>query len=460
MRLARLIGPELEALLRESPEEVTKLTDEIHPEDIADVMVDFPTSQAGQLLQRLPTDYAAQVFGRLDEEQQRSLSEYLGLERTARIATEMDVDDLADFVGTLPPPQTEGLVKRLERFDPEIAEDLEEIARWPESSAGGLMTTEFVSLSPSLLISQAIDVLRETAGEVENLDAFYVVDERSRVVGLLTLRDLLLARPTDKVGEVMHHNVISVPPELDQEEVAQILAKYDLNTLPVIDSTGEILGIVTSDDILDVLSEEQAEDVQKMGAIEPIANGYFDAGFLTYIRKRAPWLSVLFVSGYLTTSALEAFDPVLRALGQLAFYIPLLISAGGNSGSQSSTLVIRGLAVGDISSADWWRVLVRELGQGIVLGVLLAAFGVLRVLLFGDGDTKMALLVALTIVAIVTMGCIVGGMMPLLLHRLGIDPASSSTPFIATLVDVLGVIIYLSLAQWLFSEVLAHAISS
>jgi len=246
----------------------------------------------------------------------------------------------------------------------------------------------------------------------------------------------------------MARNVISVPPEMDQEEVARTIAKYDLATLPVVSDKGEILGVITSDDILDVMTEEQSEDVQKMAAVEPIGERYFDATFFTFVKKRAPWLIVLFVSGFFTSTAMKAFDHVLAAITQLAFYVPMLIAAGGNSGSQSSTLVIRGLAVGDITTRDWHRVLAREMAQGITLGLVLAVFGVLRALIAGDGH-QMAGVIALTIIGIVLMGCVVGGMMPLFLHRLGLDPATSSTPFIGTLVDVLGIIIYLGLSQLL-----------
>jgi magnesium transporter len=454
MRVGRLIGPELETLLTESPDELRELVEDIHPEDIADVMVELELGRAATLLSELPTDYAAQVFERLSEERQATLAALLGPNATARIATEMDADDLVDFIGGLPTEEAAPLLKQLERVDPEVVVDVEELGRWPETSAGGLMTTNYLDVSAGSTISEAVDAVRRNAKDAETLlDTLYVVDGE-RVVGFLTLRDLLLSEPSQRVEEVMGENVISVPPELDQEEVAQTLAKYDLNTLPVLDELGRILGVITSDDILDVLTEEQHEDVQKMGAIAPIEEGYFGASLGVYIKKRAPWLLILFVGGYFTTSAMEAFDPVLRAVAQLALYVPLLISAGGNSGAQSSTLVIRGLAVGDIASADWWRVLGRELAQGVVLGLLLALLGVGRVFA-SDGGADMAVLVAVTIVAIVTMGCVVGGMMPLLLHRLGVDPATSSTPFIATLVDVLGILIYLSLARWVFADVLA-----
>ncbi|HLV68902.1 MAG TPA: magnesium transporter [Polyangiaceae bacterium] len=455
MRLARLIGPELESFVRECPDELPNLLDEIHPEDIADVLGDFEDDQAVELLRHLPTDYAAQVFSRLDEERQGVLADRLGAGVVARIAGEMDADERADFFSILPPTVGETVLEELERVDPEAAEDVEELRRWPEASAGGLMTTDYISVGPSLTIQQAIEEVRKAARDAETVDTVYVVDGAHKVLGFLTLRDLLLSSNDDTVAEAMRHNVISVTPELDQEEVAKVLAKYDLHALPVVHENGEMLGVITSDDILDVITEEQAEDVQKMGAIAPIADRYFDVTLGMFVRKRAPWLIVLFIGGFFTTEALKRFDHVLATVAQLAFYVPLLISAGGNSGSQSSTLVIRGLAVGDISTRDWWRVLYRELGQGLVLGALLGSLGLMRVLVAGDGG-RFALLIGVTILCIVTMGCVVGGMLPIVLHRVGLDPATSSNPFIATLVDVLGIVIYLTAAQWVMSDVLGR----
>ncbi|MEZ4224601.1 MAG: magnesium transporter [Polyangiaceae bacterium] len=454
MRLARLIGPELETLLKESPGEVRELLDEIHPEDFADIVADLDDGRATELLTELPTDYAAQVFERLDEDRQEALTHHLGTDETARLVSEMDADEAADFVSMLPPDMVAPLLETLEKVDPEAAEEVEELSRYPDRSAGGLMTTDYVAVPPHLRISEAIEAVRQAAQEAETLDTIYVLGEGDRLMGLLTLRILLLSDPAERVLDTMVTNIISVPPEMDQEEAAQKLAKYDFNTLPVVSNKGELLGVITSDDILDVISEEQAEDVQKMGAIEPIRDGYFDASFLEYIRKRAPWLVILFIGGYFTTTAMEAYGAVLHAVAELAVYVPLLIAAGGNSGSQSSTLVIRGLAVGDISTADWWRVFGRELAQGVLLGLMLALLGVVRVALAGGGPA-FAGLIALTIVAIVVMGCVVGGMMPILLHRLGVDPATSSTPFIATLVDVLGILIYLTLARWLLTDLAA-----
>ncbi len=451
MQLARLIGPELKALLEESPAELRELLDDIHPEDVADVIEELDRDRAAKVLENLPTEYAAQVFERLEEGVQESLAEAMGVDVAAELAVEMDTDDLADFVDDLPPEMSLPLIKRLEELDADVATEVRELRQWPDTSAGGLMTTDYMWVEPGLTVQGAMEEIRRQAVDAETLDAIYVVDTDDLVKGYLRIRDVLLADPMAKVEEVMRLNLISVPPEMDQEDVARTLGKYDMNTLPVVDERGEILGVITSDDILDVMAEEQSEDVHKMGAIDPLSEGYFDTSLLTFVKKRAPWLLVLFIGGFFTATAIQHFDGVLATIAHLSFYLPMLISAGGNSGSQSSTLIIRGLAVGDIQTKDWWRVLSRELAQGLILGGALGAVGAARVTMAGENPT-FALLVAATLISIVVMGCVVGGMMPILLNRVGLDPATSSTPFIATLVDVLGIMIYLSLARWLLLE--------
>ena len=253
----------------------------------------------------------------------------------------------------------------------------------------------------------------------------------------------------------MREHVISVPPELDQEEVARQMAKYDLNVMPVVDDTGQILGVITIDDIIDVLTLEQTEDVQKLAGIEPLDMPYFRTSFLTFIKKRGVWLFVLFFGEFFTQTALRHYDPVFDAIHGAAYYVPLLISAGGNSGSQSSTLVIRGMAVGEIRMRDWWRILVRETGMGLVLGLGLAGVGFLRVLMYPEQHADFALTVAITLVGIVMTGCTVGAMLPMILKRIGLDPATSSTPFIASLVDVLGIVIFVHVAKLVMASVLA-----
>jgi magnesium transporter len=456
MRLARLIGPELSTLVAEHPEEVSEVLNEIHPEDLADFISDLDDKQAAQLLTHLPTEYAAQVFGRLGDSQREALAGEIGVDSTAQIVVEMPADERADFLSQLPPKIGADLLQEIERVDPQVAEDVEALAKWPDTSAGGLMTTDYISISPNLLVKDAIDELRRRAGEAETVDIIFAVGANQYLQGILSLRQMLIAEPYERIRDVMVENVISVKPDLHQEEVARKLAKYDFNVMPVVSDDGRLLGVITADDVLDVLTEEQTEDVQKMAAVGPIRDGYFDTSTTMMFRKRAPWLIVLFVGEFFSGTALRANDKVLAAIGHLSFYIPLLASAGGNSGSQSSTLIIRGLATGDIRGVDWLKVFLRELAQGVALGLTLAFFGYIRATTSGDGG-RFAVLVATTVVGLVIIGCVVGAMLPILLHALKQDPATTSTPFIATLIDTLGILLYMALARWILADVLARA---
>jgi magnesium transporter len=448
--------PSLDQLLDEDPVTVRNQLNDVHPEDIADLIRNVSLERAAEVIGRLPPEYAAQVFERLEQDRQEDIAGKIGIEPLAQLTLEMSADDRVDFLSLVPEAMGKSLRRRIEAENPELLEEVEELTQWPETSAGGLMTTDYISISSRLTIRDAIDTLRRHADEAEAIDALFVKAPDRTLTGVLSLRRMLLGEPGEAIEAVMNHNVISVPPLLDQEEVARKLAKYDLNVMPVVDERGRILGVITADDVLDVLTAEQTEDVQKMGAIEPLRDDYFSTSFRVLLRKRAPWLCVLFIGGLLTTHTLQAYEGALSAMTQLSFYLPLLISAGGNSGAQSSTLMIRGLAVGNVKTADWARVLQREVLQGLVLGVLLAAVGVGRAFVEGDSPA-FALLIGVTIICIVVMGCIAGAMTPLALHRAKIDPATSSTPFISTMVDVLGIVIYLSLAELLLGAALLAA---
>jgi len=447
MEVGKLIAPELRELLAEAPAEVLDLVPEFHPQDVADALVGLDDTIAARALKIMPLEYSAEVFERLDEERQISLARELGVDSTVRIVSEMNADDVVGFFRLLPEATVDKLLLRLEKVDPAVAADVQELTRFGEYTAGGMMTNEFVDVPESATVDETLSTLRANAAlGVEVLDVVFVVTQDDLVSGYIPLRKLLMSQSGTQVVDIMQRDLISVPPDMDREEVARTLSRYDLNALPVVDATGKMLGLITADDAIDVVEEEAEEDAQRMGAIAPIDESYFDVKFWTYFKKRAPWLMVLFVGGFFTTSTMEAFSPVLQAMTQLAFYIPILISAGGNSGSQSATMIIRGLAMGDIHSSDVWRVLRRELAQGILLGLGLGCVGLARAWFGGDG-AELAILVGITIVAIVTVGCVAGAMLPLFLHRLGVDPATSSTPFIATLVDVLGIVVYLGLAR-------------
>jgi magnesium transporter len=457
MRLATLIGPDLKELLHEDPEQVRELLDELHAEDVADIVSELEPDDAAEFLARIPADEAAPIFERLDDHEQETIVELMPPESVVQIASEMASDERADLFSVLPEAVGDKLLEQLERVDPEAAEDVREIEKWPDTSAGHLMTLGYVSVNPDVTVSQAIGAVRKHAEErSEPVYNVYALDENGTLLGIASMRDLLLADPFAKLSTILRTNIISVPPELDQEEVARRMAKYDLNVMPVVDEQGHILGVITIDDIVDVLTQEQTEDVQKIGGVEPLDVPYFQTSFLSFIRKRGVWLVVLFLEEFFTQTALRYYDPVFEAIKGASYYVPLLISTGGNSGSQSSTLVIRGLALGEIKMKDWWRIFLREAGMGVVLGAFLGCIGFARVLMYRDQHINFAFTIALTLVGIVTTGCTVGSMLPLVLRRLGIDPATSSTPFIASLVDVLGIVIFVHVAKIVMASVVAH----
>jgi magnesium transporter len=458
MRLGPLLGPELKELLKDDPDQVRDLVEELHAEDLADVIGELEPDEAAQLLARLPAEEAAPIFERLEDHERGELVEIMPPESVVQIASEMAPDDRADLFSILPDAQAEVLLDKLEEVDPQAAEDVREIEKWPDTSAGHLMTTNYVHVQPHATVSEAIDAVRaygqEKATPVYNV---YAMGPDRRVRGVASLRDLILAKPFQPLEEVLTTNVISVPPEMDQEEVARRMAKYDLNAMPVIDAAGKILGVITIDDIVDVLTQEQTEDVQKLGGVEPLALPYFQTRFFDFIRKRGVWLVLLFLEEFFTQTALRYYDPVFEAIKGASYYVPLLISTGGNSGSQSSTLVIRGMAVGEIKLSDWWRILLREAAMGFFLGAVLGVIGFARVLMYRDQHLPFAFTVAFTLIGIVMTGCTVGSMLPLILKRAGVDPATSSTPFIASLVDVLGIIIFVQVAKIIMASVIdAH----
>jgi magnesium transporter len=456
MRVGLLLGPELRAILRENPEAVKGLLEELHPEDIADVVAELPEVEAAKILSGIAAEDAATIFERLEDDTQEAIAEEMGPESVAHIAAEMAVDDRVELLSALDDEMSEAVLAKLEKVDPEAAVEVAEHEKWPEHSAGRLMTTDFVSVGLGVTVQEAIDAIRR-APEAESVHYVYVLSEDRRLAAVASLRDLLLAAPPSLISEVSRVNLIAVNPTLDQEDVAKRLAKYDLVALPVVDDdSGRVLGIITVDDVIDVLTEEQTEDVQKLGAVEPLEDTYFATDFWTFFKKRATWLLLLFVGEFFTNTAMRYYDHALEAITALAFYVPLLVSTGGNSGGQSSSLIIRGMAVGEIKLRDWWRVLVRELGLGLVLGVVLALVGFARVLMWHDG-AKFASVVAITLVGIVMMGCVVGSMLPFVLRRLKLDPATSSAPFIASLVDVLGIVIYFNVARLLMADVIEAA---
>jgi len=462
MRLGPLLGPDIKEIIKENPSSLRTLLDELelHPEDLADIVAELDQEDAAKLLsQVLPADEAAPIFERLDENEQQELAVAMPTESVARIASEMEPDDRADLFSLLPPALGDQVFEKLEKVDAEAAEEVREIEKYPETAAGHLMTTKFVSVPEHTTVRDALRAVKAFVHENAESPVYnvYVMGSTEKLIGLISLRELVAAEETDNLDDVARTNIITVPPLMDQEEVARYMAKYDLAVIPVVDDKGMLHGVITIDDIVDVLTQEGTEDVQKIGAVEPLDVPYFQTSFVSFIKKRAGWLVILFFEEFFTQTALRHYEPIMNAVASAFLYVPLLISAGGNSGSQSSTLIIRGLAIGEIKLHDWWRILFRELAMGITLGLIIAVIAIGRVLMYPDQTLLFAMTVGVTVFFIIIAGCTVGSMLPLVLKRLGIDPATSSTPFIASLVDTIGVIIYAHVAKVIMADVIAHA---
>jgi len=361
-------------------------------------------------------------------------------------------DDAADVLQAVPEEEREPL---LTLFDETTRKEVSALLAYAEDDAGGLMSPRFVRVRPEMTVDEAISYLRKQARErVETIYTIYVLDAQQRLLGVVSFRDLFAAQPGTRVQDVMTTEVVSVPEDLDQESVSNLIAEHDLPALPVVDAEGRMKGIVTVDDIVDVVREEATEDIQKIGGSEALDAPYLQVGLARMVRKRAGWLSALFMGELLTASAMGHFEDRIARAVVLALFIPLIISSGGNSGSQASTLVIRAMAVGEVRLRDWWRVLSRELGAGLLLGLILGAIGMTRILLwprratlYGPHYLLVSLTVAISLVGIVLWGAVAGSMLPFALRRLGFDPASASAPFVATLVDVTGLVIYFSVAS-------------
>jgi magnesium transporter len=365
------------------------------------------------------------------------------------VADAMSADERADLFQSLSPGVRADVLARMSKA---ASLDIRELIRYPETSAGGLMTTDYVAIDPTFTVERAIEQVRATAEQKETIYEAYAVDPNGTLLGVVSLRDLVLARAGQPISAIMNADVISVGPEMDQEDVAHLFEHYNMLALPVVDAARKMLGIVTVDDVVTVLKREQAEDIQKLGAVAPTEEPYFQTEFWTLVKKRAGWLIAIFMGEILTASVLEHYEVARKTFQAIEVFVPLIISSGGNTGSQASSLVIRGLALEEFTPGDAPKILWREVRMGLVLGFILGTIGLVRALVVGhSGRGGMAAAVGLSLVACVTFGSVVGSGLPLLMKRLGLDPAVSSGPFIASLVDVLGIIIYLNIAIWILS---------
>ena len=424
-----------------------------HVADVVELLNAEPLERSSAVLSAMTLERATEVLDQPGLEAAADLVEAQPPERAVRLLKAMSADRRADIFRHLDARPRDRLLAQL---DAETKASLAQLLAYPENSAGSIMTTEFVSVPATWTVGETLSHIRMVASTSETIYAIYLLDAKTKVLlKAVSLRRLITSNPDDAVVSIgPPRQPISVSPLTDREEVARLVSKYDLLAVPVVDERGQVLGIVTVDDIIDAIVEEGTEDVQKFGGMEALDAPYMEIGFAPMIRKRAGWLCALFLSEMLTASAMQHFESELDKALVLTLFIPLIMSSGGNSGSQATSLLIRALALREVQLSDWWRIALRELPTGVTLGAILGVVGIIRIALwqhfglfdYGAHWTLIALTVGTTLVGIVTFGSLAGSMLPFVLKRIGFDPASASAPFVATLVDVTGLVIYFSIA--------------
>ncbi len=449
--LGNLIGPEIKELIEERNFAALRSAfEDWAPADVAECITELPDDEQAIVFRLLPHAQATVVLEYLDLDAQQVVLKAMGHVEAARILNDMSADDRTALLEELPGAAVAQMLQLLSPEEKAIAQSL---LNYPENSVGRLMTPEFVSVREEWTIQQTLDHIREHGRDSETLNVIYVTDERGRLIDDLRIREILIRPVSTTIAEFRDSKFLALRATDDQAAALEVFRKYDRNTLPVVDSEEKLLGIVTVDDMLDVQEEETTEDIQKLGGMEALAEPYMEAPLFELVRKRAVWLVVLFVGEMLTATAMGFFEHELERAVVLALFIPLIISSGGNAGSQASTLLIRAMALGEVTLSDWWRVMRREIASGLLLGLILGTIGFLRIVIWSSFSTTygphymlVGATVAVTVVGVVLWGTISGSMLPMLLRKCGLDPATSSAPFVATLVDVTGLVIYFTVA--------------
>ena len=424
-----------------------------HVADTVEILNKLEPSQAADVVRLLPRDVAIEILDKPELDFGAEIIETLPRYVAAPLLAGMSADMAADIVQLLEEPAKTELLGALDDVSRAAIVGL---LAYPENTAGAMMTTEFVSVPSNWTVDQTLQHIRRVERSRETVYAIYVLDPVTRrLVGAVSLRRLIAGEPSANILTLIpDHDTITTLPLVDREDVARLITRHDLLAVPVLDKAGHVLGIVTVDDIIDAIIEESTEDVQKFGGMSATEEPYMQIGLFEMIRKRGGWLSILFVSEMLTASVMQHFEGQLEKALVLTLFIPLIMSSGGNSGSQATSLLIRSLALHDVKLADWWRVMMRELPTGLILGGLLGLIGFGRVVVwqkfgiydYGEHGVLVGLTVAAALVGVVTFGSVAGSMLPFALQRVGFDPASASAPFVATLVDVTGLMIYFSAA--------------
>ena len=454
--LGNLLKPEFDELI--AAKDWNALRDafsDMDPADMAEVIEDLPADESGILFRLLPREPAALVFEYLPPSQQTEIVDTLGREQLKNPLDEMAPDDRTRLLEELPAEVTKRLLTSL---SPEQLKLARTLLGYPEKSAGRYMTPEYLTLPGNLTARAALEYVRTHGQGRETLLVLYIVDEKGRLLDDVRLASLVLASPDTAVMDIHDRQLVSIPATAEREEFISLFEKYDRVALPVTDSQGVLVGIITVDDVLDAAEEEATEDIQRIGGMEALEAPYLDIGITGMLQKRVGWLTVLFVGQMFTATAMAHYQDAVAQAVFLGTFVPLIISSGGNSGSQATSLIIRALAVRDVALHDWWKVALREAVSGLALGVFLGLLGFLRILMWPQHETLygphfvwVGAAVGLSVVGVVTFGTLCGSMLPFFLRRMGLDPATASAPFVATLVDVTGVVIYFTVATLILS---------
>lgn len=425
---------------------------DLYPTDIAFLLDDMPEEYRPVCFRLLPKDIAADVFVELESDSQEMLIKSFSNTELESILDELYLDDTVDIIEEMP----SNVVKRILKYsDPDTRKEINKILQYPEDSAGSIMTTEFIKLRQSNTVEQAFDIIRKNGDETETINVCYVTDEGCHLQGYVTIRTLVLEKDTStKIADIMDTQIISVSTRDDKEDVAQDMSKYDFDAMPVVDSENRIVGIVTFDDAIDVMEEEATEDIEKMAAITPMDKPYLRTSTFELWKARIPWLLLLMISATFTGMIITSFEDALASYVALTAFIPMLMDTGGNSGSQASVTVIRGISLQEIEFKDILKVVWKELRVALFCGITLAAVSFAKIMLFDGmvlGNTgitpTVALTVCLTLVLTVVCAKVVGCIMPLLAEKLGFDPAVMASPFITTIVDAISLLIYFGFAK-------------
>jgi len=444
----KLVLPEIkELIVQKKLAELKSIWEDFEPIEIAEIVKYLKAKERLFLFNNWDKDFAADIFENLNRPIQISILKSLSHGESTKLLNRISSDDRADLFSALPPAMVKDFLSVMEQ---EEARDVRELIAYDSNTAGGRMTTEFARLSPDDTVGGSLEKIRATAKDLETIYYLYVLDKQDRLIGVLSLKELVVANPSLPIPKIMHRHIISVPVNMDQEHAARKISRYDFLALPVVDVRKRMKGIITVDDVLDVMEDESTEDMYHFGAVTKPVENYLQANIISVARHRISWLLFLVVASLFSGLIMEKNAVLLGTTVTLAFFIPLLMNTGGGAGTQAATIVVRGLATGELKFGDIWRIIRKELLIGLLMGTIIGILAALRALIF-QHDPWLGLSVALTMIAIICVATTIGALLPLFFKRIGVDPAISSGPLISTIVDITTLLIYFRIAIWIFS---------